>query len=658
MAIRAVRQVRRRIDQGVGMTAGAVIGTGRGDQAAVVRGHRKVGDVPGRRVAGGAVGGTARNTGLQGRNRRMAERAVRTMRDIDRPIGALNRVIVTIDTGRGQGHVPGGHMIDTAVYGQVLIRMTVKTVSRVGTQGDRIDHFLPRAVVAGRTGTGTVGGNVVLCALDLGPGRNHVTVAAGRSRGVKREIARAFCNGMDMSRMGGVKSIGMTAQAVTANNKGLQVGVIERHAAAVGVVTAVAAVVYLRIACVDKWRRIAVAVGATRRINPDQEAVVRRIGRMGGFPGVGMTGLAVATWSKCLTDRQALQAAIARVVAARAVGQVRGHIDQGVGMTARAVIGAGRGDQGAVVRRIGDMESPPRDGMAGDAVTAAGRNTGLQGRNSRMTERAIPTMGDIHRRIGGHTRVMTVETEGRPAGHIGGRHMVDTAVRCQFLVRMAVQAVGRVGLQGDGVNDFLSRTVMTSGAGTGAVGVNIVLGTFDFSPVRHNMTVAAELARRIVGEVVGTNFYRVLKRTMVGPLVGVAVQAADLDAAQPLRNGLPHDGRIKLCAAVGMAQSAVGSLLHAMQSVDVRSAGQGAGTGAAESCCVAGMTVGTRTVDDPVVMRCRRGMQRRAVRMAVIAGIVTRIGRGHIVPHITLAIPKGTASGVVVVIMTGPAVDG
>jgi len=39
MAVRAVGQVSGRIDQHVGMTAGTVIRTGRGHQAAVVRSH-------------------------------------------------------------------------------------------------------------------------------------------------------------------------------------------------------------------------------------------------------------------------------------------------------------------------------------------------------------------------------------------------------------------------------------------------------------------------------------------------------------------------------------------------------------------------------------------------------------------------------------------
>ena len=60
--------------------------------------------------------------------------------------------------------------------------------------------------------------------------------------------------------------------------------------AAVAVVATGATVVHLRIARVDQRRRVAVAVAATRRINPDQDAVVRRIDRVGGFPAIRMTG--------------------------------------------------------------------------------------------------------------------------------------------------------------------------------------------------------------------------------------------------------------------------------------------------------------------------------------------------------------------------------
>ena len=52
------------------------------------------------------------------------------------------------------------------------------------------------AVVTGGTGAGTVGRNIVLGPFDLGPVRNHVTVAARLTRGVVREIARAQGDGM------------------------------------------------------------------------------------------------------------------------------------------------------------------------------------------------------------------------------------------------------------------------------------------------------------------------------------------------------------------------------------------------------------------------------------------------------------------------------
>ena len=85
--------------------------------------------------------------------------------------------------------------------------------------------------------------------------------------------------------------------------------------------------------------------------------------------------------------------------------------------------------------------------------------------------------------------------------------MVDTTVG-RGLVRMTIQAMSRVGAQGYGINDLLSRAVMAGSAGTGPVGGNIMLGAFDFRPVRHNMTFAAKSARRIIGKVTGTQYNR------------------------------------------------------------------------------------------------------------------------------------------------------
>ena len=80
--------------------------------------------------------------------------------------------------------------------------------------------------------------------------------------------------------------------------------------------------------------------------------------------------------------------------------------------------------------------------------------------------------------------------------------MVGTAVNRQQLVGMAVETNSGIGARADGVNNLLSRAVMTGITGADPVGRNIVLGAFDFSPVRHNMAVAAEDARRLIGKVV------------------------------------------------------------------------------------------------------------------------------------------------------------
>jgi hypothetical protein len=79
-------------------------------------------------------------------------------------------------------------------------------------------------------------------------------------------------------------------------------------------------------------------------------------------------------------------------------------------MTACAVVRAGGGDQVAVVRGNRQMGDIPRSGMAGGAIAAAGRNTGLQDRNGCMAEGAISTMGDINRCIGGTTWIVTACT--------------------------------------------------------------------------------------------------------------------------------------------------------------------------------------------------------------------------------------------------------
>ncbi len=126
--------------------------------------------------------------------------------------------------------------------------------------------------------------------------------------------------------------------------------------------------------------------------------------------------------------------------------------------------------------------------------------------------------------------------------------MIDIAVHGQLLVRMTIQTMGWVGKQIYGVNDLLSRAVMSGDAGARPVGGDIVLDSFNFSPVGHNMTVAAELPRRIIGEIIRTNFHRMSKHSMIGPLISMTIETADLDLVQPLLNGLTNAPGVKECA--------------------------------------------------------------------------------------------------------------
>jgi len=82
--------------------------------------------------------------------------------------------IVSIYTA--DGHVRSRHMVDTAVRHR-LVGMTIETRGR-RTGSDHVDDRLRRAVVTGGTGTGAIGGDVMLGALDQTPVRYIVTVVA------------------------------------------------------------------------------------------------------------------------------------------------------------------------------------------------------------------------------------------------------------------------------------------------------------------------------------------------------------------------------------------------------------------------------------------------------------------------------------------------
>ena len=75
--------------------------------------------------------------------------------------------------------------------------------------------------------------------------------------------------------------------------------------------------------------------------------------------------------------------------------------------------------------------------------------------------------------------------------------VVDAAVSCRF-IRVASQAVGRIGAGVDGVDNLCSGAVMAGRTGTGTVGGDIVLGAINLRPVRHDM---ADATRRAVRQI-------------------------------------------------------------------------------------------------------------------------------------------------------------
>ena len=134
--------------------------------------------------------------------------------------------------------------------------------------------------------------------------------------------------------------------------------------------------------------------------------------------------------------------------------------------------------------------------MARHTIAASGRNTRLQVRNGRVAEAAVAIMGDVYRLVVGSTRIVTART-GCPVDVLNttNNYIPSSCMGCvcHCLISMAIKATCRIGANSNGVNNFLSWAVMTSGAGT------IVLALY-FYPICHSMTVAAgDAARQVSG---------------------------------------------------------------------------------------------------------------------------------------------------------------
>ena len=226
-----------------------------------------------------------------------------------------------------------------------------------------------------------------------------------------------------------------------------------------------------------------------------------------------------------------------------------------------------------------------------DSLKVGVRDAGHQIRDTCMTEGTIVVMGYDHRREGLCSRIVAGETCGRY------RHIVFcrvAAVHGHILVRVAIQTVGRVGLQGDGVDNFLTFAVVAGGTRAGAVDGDVMLDTFNLGPGRNHVTFAAELTRATVGEISGTNSNGMGNRSMTG----VAIETGDQGAAHALSNHFADGLRIHNTDSIGMT-----CCTASVQSVNISRAGQIAGAWGTKICGIAGMTGAASCIDDPVVMR-------------------------------------------------------
>lgn len=130
-----------------------------------------------------------------------------------------------------------------------------------------------------------------------------------------------------------------------------------------------------------------------------------------------------------------------------------------------AAVGAGRAALGIEVGQNADIISSV---MAGPAM--AGPTTRANRTETEDVVRAMSPFG-----IGRAAAVRRLTVTGGAAATAAVRSSVG---------RMTVEAVGRVGAQGDGINDLLPGAVVAGGAGA-------VRGPFDLSPARHTVAAAA-----------------------------------------------------------------------------------------------------------------------------------------------------------------------
>jgi len=144
------------------------------------------------------------------------------------------------------------------------------------------------------------------------------------------------------------------------------------------------------------------------------------VGGMDRIPAAGMAAGAVAAGGEGLPHRQADPPAVGVMTAGTGVVHLRiGRVGERRWI-AVAAGAAGRCHlhQGVVARGVDRMDDIPGAGVAGEAVAAASRNTGLKGRNGCVTKSAVAQVRSGHRRIGGSPRIVAVHTGGGATDHV------------------------------------------------------------------------------------------------------------------------------------------------------------------------------------------------------------------------------------------------
>lgn len=129
-------------------------------------------------VTGCAITAASRDTCFESRDSGVTGCTITTMSSQYRAVHCNTSIVAvqTRDVSATANNVAKGHVVHVPVSCR-FVRVTGQAVGWVRTSCDRVDNFSTRAIVASGTRTGTVGGNVVLSALNLRPGCDHVTTA-------------------------------------------------------------------------------------------------------------------------------------------------------------------------------------------------------------------------------------------------------------------------------------------------------------------------------------------------------------------------------------------------------------------------------------------------------------------------------------------------